>query len=510
MKSRISIFSILAAAAMVSPAVQQPLPLVPRPRSVVSTEGVYAPGVQSVENLSVARLSDPSIPPEGYRLSVTSNGVKVASSDDAGAFYARETLKQLAIVSGKGRDRTVSFPCCEIEDSPQYAWRGLLLDEGRHFFGKDAVRRLLDQMAQHKLNVFHWHLTEDQGWRIDVPGYPELVKYGSVRPESPAYDARIDWDVPADRRTMKMDASRYGPFYYTESDLRAIVRYAAERHIKVVPEIELPGHALASIAAYPELTCFPERMAARVPRCIWGVEKNMYCAGNDKAIEFLCNVLDFVCDVFPSETVHIGGDECPRDTWKACAKCQARIKAEGLRDEDELQAWFTERIAAHLAKRGRRIACWNGVLGCGRPLPGAVDMYGFEPRRAPLYGNADNPVVQCNQFHFYLDYGQGLADDPFPYIGNRVPLRSVHGYDIAANLPADQRSRLIGGQVCCWSEFTWNLWDLDWKTWPRACAAAEVFWTGSERGDYGDFLSRMRAHRRRLVAAGVNCAPLGE
>ena len=218
------------------------------------------------------------------------------SSDAAGEFYARETLKQLAVVAGRGRNRAVSFPCCEIDDAPRYAWRGLLLDEGRHFFGKDAVRRLLDQMARHKLNVFHWHLTEDQGWRIDVPGYPELVKYGSVRPESPAYGAHIDWDVPADRRKMKMDSCRYGPFYYTESDLREIVRYAQERHITIVPEIELPGHALASIAAYPELTCFPERMTARVPRCSWGVEKNMYCAGNDKAIDFLCAVLDFVCD----------------------------------------------------------------------------------------------------------------------------------------------------------------------------------------------------------------------
>ena len=510
MKIRICLLAIHAAASLASYAAQPPLPLVPRPRSVVRTEGVYAPGVSSVDGLAVERLSDPSIPSEGYRLSVTSNGVRVASSGEAGEFYARETLKQLAVVSGTGRSRSVCVPCCEIEDAPKYAWRGLLLDEGRHFFGKDAVRRLLDQMAQHKLNVFHWHLTEDQGWRIDVPGYPELVKYGSVRPESPTYDARIDWNVPADRRTMKMDASRYGPFYYTESDLREIVRYAAGRHINVVPEIELPGHSFASIAAYPELTCFPERAASRVPRCIWGVEKNMYCAGNDKTIEFLCRVLDFMCDVFPSETIHVGGDECPRDTWKECAKCQARIKAEGLRDENELQAWFTERIAAHLAKRGRRIACWNGVLGCGRPLPGAVDMYGFEPSRAPLYGDAGNPVVQCNQFHYYLDYGQGLADDPFPYIGNRVPLRTVYGYDPASNLPADQRSRLIGGQVCCWSEFTWNLWDLDWKTWPRACAAAEVFWAGAEHGDYADFLSRMRVHRRRLVAEGVNCAPLGE
>ena len=510
MKIRICLLAIHAAASLASYAAQPPLPLVPRPRSVVRTEGVYAPGVSSVDGLAVERLSDPSIPPEGYRLSVTSNGVRVASSGEAGEFYARETLKQLAVVSGTGRSRSVCVPCCEIEDAPKYAWRGLLLDEGRHFFGKDAVRRLLDQMAQHKLNVFHWHLTEDQGWRIDVPGYPELVKYGSVRPESPTYDARIDWNVPADRRTMKMDASRYGPFYYTESDLREIVEYAAGRHINVVPEIELPGHSFASIAAYPELTCFPERAASRVPRCIWGVEKNMYCAGNDKTIEFLCRVLDFVCDVFPSETIHVGGDECPRDTWKECAKCQARIKAEGLRDENELQAWFTERIAAHLAKRGRRIACWNGVLGCGRPLPGAVDMYGFEPSRAPLYGDAGNPVVQCNQFHYYLDYGQGLADDPFPYIGNRVPLRTVYGYDPAANLPEDQRSRLIGGQVCCWSEFTWNLWDLDWKTWPRTCAAAEVFWAGAEHGDYADFLSRMRVHRRRLVAEGVNCAPLGE
>ena len=500
-------FIVIAAGAF-SAEGKTPLPLVPRPRSVVCTGGMYDSGVSLSEVLSVKSTVDAGIPPEGYRLSVDSNGVRIASSSSSGDFYARETLKQLAVVDG--RNKTVSFPCCEIEDSPKYSWRGLLLDEGRHFFGKDAVKRLLDQMAQHKFNVFHWHLTEDQGWRIDVPGYPELVKYGAVRPESPTYGARIDWDVPRERRTMKTDGIKYGPFYYTESELREIVRYAAERHIKIVPEIELPGHSLASIAAYPELTCFPERISARVPRCIWGVEKNMYCAGSDEAIRFLCRVLDFVCDVFPSETIHIGGDECPRDNWKACAKCQARIRSEGLRDENELQGWFTARIAEHLSKRGRRIACWNSVLGYGIALNGAVGMYAYEPSRAPLHGTDRNPVVQCNQFHYYLDYGQGLTDDPFPYIGNRVTLRDVYEYDPAANIPVPQRNRLIGGQVCCWSEFTWNLWDLDWKTWPRACAASEGFWTGAEHRDYSDFLARMRLHRRRLTSAGVNCAPLGE
>ena len=482
--------------------------LVPYPKKAEMRDGAYRSHRKAVDRESVSRVADASVPPEGYRLSVTPRGISVACSDDAGFFYALETLKQLAEADVR---RELTFPCCEIEDAPAYSWRGVLLDEGRHFFGKGAVKRLIDQMAMHKLNVLQWHFTEDPGWRIDVPGYPELIKYGAVRPQSPAYGAKIDWDQKPDKRKMAMDGERYGPFYYTESDLREVVAYAAVRHVEIVPEIELPGHSKASLAAYPELACFPENCTNRLPRMVWGVEKDIYCAGNDKVFKFLFDVLDYVCSVFPSKRIHIGGDECPRDRWKACPKCQKRIHDEKLRDEDELQAWFTRRVAEYLAKKGRTLACWNGVLNCGFVAEDAVAALWRDLEKEPVCAGR-NPLVNSHQRYCYLDYGQGLSQDPFTYIGNTVTLEKAYSFDPATSggIPESERPRVIGGQICCWSEFTWNVFDLDWKTWPRGCALAESFWTGADGRVFGDFLHRMETHRRRLIKAGVNCAPLGD
>ena len=482
--------------------------IVPYPRKVAMLGGAFPLKSKSVDAAKIRRVRDAAVPAEGYRLRVAPDGISVASSDDAGAFYAVETLKQLAEADKWG---FLSVPCCEIEDSPAYRWRGVLLDEGRHFFGKGAVKRLIDQMAMHKLNVLQWHFTEDPGWRIEVPGYPELVKYGAVRPESPAYGAKIDWDQPREKRTMKMDGERYGPFYYTEADLREVVAYAAERHVEIVPEIELPGHSKAALAAYPRLACFPENCTNRLPRTVWGIEKDVYCAGNDEVLAFLRDVLDYVCSVFPSKVVHIGGDECPRDRWKACPRCQKRIRDENLKDESELQAWLTRKMAEHLAKKGRRLACWNGVLNCGFVSADATGMLWRPQEKEPMCSGG-NPIVNSSQFYCYLDYGQGLSLDPFLYIGNTITLEKAYSFDPATSggIPESERGRIVGGQMCCWSEFTWNVFDLDWKTWPRGCALAESFWTGADGREFGDFLRRMKEHRRRLVASGVNCAPLGD
>lgn len=451
---------------------------------------------------------DAAIAAEGYVLDVNPSGtVMITCSDDAGAFYARQTLKQITDWRG--------YACAKIRDQPAYRWRGMLIDECRHFFGKDVLKKTLDVMAQYKLNVLHWHLTEDQGWRLDIPGYPELVKYGAVRPASPKFGARMHWDADGNYM-METDGQTYGPYYYTEADVKEILAYAAERHIKVVPEIELPGHVFAALAAYPEYACKPENLAKRAPRSIWGIEKDVLCLGNDKAIKFMEDVIDYVCRLFPSDVVHIGGDECPQVRWKECPKCQKRIKDEGLGDEKGLQPWITRHFVKFLAARGKRALGWDEYLlgeGIPKSAMGMSWRLGKQGVGHDWLSPADlaakgHDVVMTPTNYCYLDYAQGLEDDPFQYIGGRVTLAKCHSMDLCEGVPENLRSHIVGGQGNNWSEYTWNKFDLEWKMWPRGCALAEAFWSGNGKPSFDDFLRRMKVHRTRLIRQGVNCAPL--
>ena len=479
--------------------------IVPQPTELIEKEGFC-------EKPEVVYTTDASIPAEGYALSVTPDGIKVASADKSGAFYAGETLKQLAIKEGKDK---VKYPCVEIKDAPRYPWRGLHFDDCRHFFGKEEVLKTLDLMAQHKMNRFHWHLTEDQGWRLDIPGYPELVKYGAVRSSSPKHMvwAHCDWK-DADLAAAS-NGQVYGPFYYTEADIKEVLAYAAERHIQVVPEIELPGHFQAVLAAYPEFACFPD-LSNRDPLCVWGISKNVMCVGNDKAIKFLEDVLDYVCKLFPGDVIHIGGDECPQIKWKTCPKCQARIKKEGLGDEHGLQPWITKHFVKFLEARGKRALGWDEYL-LGDVPTSAMGMNWREHSGEAAGHDLINGVAAAIKGHdivmtpcsyCYLDYGQGLQDDPFQYIGGNVPLKRCYSFDPCAGVPEEAKKHIVGGQGNNWSEYTWNEFDLEWKIWPRACALAEVFWTGEKRPGFDDFLRRMETHRVRLLRQHVNCAPL--
>ena len=475
------------------------LALVPQPQKVVEKGG-------TTDKVAVTKVADATIAPEGYRLKVTADGVTVWSSDAAGAFYAQETLRQLKGPKGE-------LPLVEIEDAPRYRWRGVHFDDCRHFFGKETLKKTLDVMAQHKLNILHWHLTEDQGWRLDIPGHPELVKYGAVRPQSVRHGC-FAWTGDKEDAD-KLNGTPYGPFYYTEKDVKEILAYAAERHIKVIPEIELPGHAQALLAAHPEFACKPENVAARAPRIVWGISKDVLCLGNDDAIRLYEEILDYVCKVFPSDVVHIGGDECPQDRWKTCPKCQARIKKEGLKDEHGLQPWVTRHFIDFLAKRGKRTVGWDEYL-LGDVPPNAIGMRwrvegggaGHECKTAREWIEKGHDMVMTPYTHCYLDYAQGLKDDPFQYIGGGLPLKQVYSLDPCEGVPENLRAHVLGGQGNNWSEYTWNECDLAWKMWPRMCALAEVFWTGETRPGYDDFKSRMNTHRGRLIAQNVNCAPV--
>ena len=277
----------------------------------------------------------------------------------------------------------------------------------------------------------------------------------------------------------------------------------------------MPGHFAAVLAAYPEFACNPGNFADRSPRCIWGVERDVLCAGNDKALKFLEDVLDYVARVFPGEFVHIGGDECPVDRWRECAKCQSRIKSEGLADVHGLQPWITRRVERQLRARGKRIVGWDEYLVGDVPKDAVcMSWHTRKPRNDHDFITAaeavrrGHDVVMASHDWTYFYYRQGIPDDPFLYGGGEVTLERVYNFDPAANIPEEFRKHVLGGQCCNWSEYTWNEYDLGWKMWPRTSALAEVMWLGSEKPGYGDFLNRMNAHRGRIVKRGVLCAPL--
>ncbi|HEY2880969.1 MAG TPA: beta-N-acetylhexosaminidase, partial [Pirellulales bacterium] len=345
-------------------------------------EGANAAGAVQIEVNSALEL-----PTEGYRLDVEPTGVRIFAAAPAGAFYGAQTLRQLLPPSievkkgDAGQASALAIPCLHIEDQPRFRWRGLMLDVGRHFFTVDEVKRFLNLMALFKFNTFHWHLTEDQGWRIEIQKYPKLTEAAAWRDDG--------------------HGGKYGGFY-TREQIRDVVAYAASLHISVVPEIEMPGHCQAVLAAYPELSCTggPFTVGTR-----WGVYKDVYCAGKEQTFEFLESVLSEAFDLFPGETIHIGGDECPKDRWKLCPDCQARIKAEGLKDEKELQSYFIRRIGAFVVSKGKRIIGWDEILEGGL-APNAAVMSWHGVSGAVAAADADHDVVLSPTSHCYFDYPQ--------------------------------------------------------------------------------------------------------
>ena len=459
------------------------LALVPMPQKVVEAPqgGAFTVKNKAALDAAVSCDTDPSIPAEGYRHVVSPDGVRVWSADAAGRFYALQTLRQLSRRTPAG----LEVPAVEIEDAPRFRWRGVHWDDCRHFLGKEALMKCLDAMAFHKLNVLHWHLTEDQGWRIEIKKYPDLVKKGAVRPGSPKPACLHSPDVQG----WENNNIPYGPFFYSQNDIREIVEYAARLNITIVPEIELPGHALAAISAYPELGCTQRQFA---PWWHWGVSEHIFCGGSDKVIKFLEDVLDEVCELFPGEYVHIGGDEAPKKAWKACARCQARIKALGLAGEEGLQGWMTRHFTEYLAKKGRRAIGWDEVLD-GDPGRDTVIMSWRGPQggiKAAARGNdaVMTPVDPC-----YLDNPQGLAEDPYEYIdyGFAATLERVYGFDPLAGIPADEQHHILGAQGNNWTEYTFSPAEYEWKLWPRMSAMAECLWTQPENKSWESFKRRI-------------------
>jgi hexosaminidase len=436
---------------------------------------------------------------EGYELTVSPNRVVIKAPGPAGVFYGVQTLRQLLPkeIERKAQVAGVpwTLPCLKIIDQPRFPWRGFLLDEGRHFQGKAFVLRFIDQMALHKMNVLHWHLTEDQGWRIEIRKYPRLTQIGSRRDQTPFCH---------DRNTG--DGKPYGPYYYTQDDVREIVAYAADRHVTIVPEIEMPGHAQAAIAAYPELGNLSERLPVRWK---WGVNRNVYNV-EEQTFRFLEDVLTEVMDLFPSRFIHIGGDECPKAQWKESESAQKLMEEEGLKDEHELQSYFIRRIERFLNSRGRRLIGWDEILEGGL-APNATVMSWRGVKGGIAAARSGHDVVMSPTSHCYLDYCQSrdTANEP-PAIGGFLPLKRVYSYEpIPAELPAGQHKHVLGVQGNLWTEYISKPRHVEYMAWPRGCAIAEIGWSPAGK-DYLDFHGRLQVHLERFDVMDVSYRRLDE
>lgn len=442
---------------------------------------------------------EPGLPDAAYYLHVGSSGVHVVGGSAAGLFHGTQTLLQL-LPPDIFRHAEVhgvewAIPGVEISDSPRFAWRGLLLDTSRHFFGREVVLRLIDVLALHRMNVLHLHLTDDQGWRIEIQRYPRLTEVGSLRRRS----ALGRHSELADGEEMSYDESPHGGFY-SQADLREIVAYAASRFITVIPEIDLPGHSQAAIAAYPELGNTDEPLEVWTR---WGVNPHVLNV-EDSTINFYKNVLDEVLDIFPSTFIHIGGDECPKQEWRASERAQAKRRALGLASEDELQSWVIRQMADYLSDRGRRLVGWDEILEGGLPS-GATVMSWRGEAGAIVAAEAGHDVVLTPESHTYL-YRHQSEDRTVEPAGAppTLDLATVYAYDpMPAGLSAKARQRVLGTQCQMWTEFVSTPRQMEQKLFPRLCAFAESAWC-SERDTYEGFVARLHGHTQRLRALDLD------
>lgn len=433
-------------------------------------------------------VTDESLPAEGYELNVDGEGIEVRASQFPGFLYALQSLEQLLPAAVYGTepapDAAWEVPCVKIADAPRFAYRGMHLDVARHFFSVDEVKRYIDVMAIHKLNTLHWHLTDDQGWRIEIKRYPELTAVGSIRK---ATVVRKEWGT--------YDGTPYGGFY-TQDEIRDVVKYAADRGVTVIPEIDLPGHMLAALTAYPELGCTggPYEVWGR-----WGVADDVLCPGREKTFEFLEGVLTEVMELFPSEYIHIGGDECPKVRWEKCPRCQAKIRQLGLKDDGEhaaehyLQSYVTDRIGKFLAQHGRRIIGWDEILE-GRAPSDAVVMSWRGSEGGIAAAKLGHDVIMTPNSHFYFDYYQSLDTDAEPFgIGGYIPMEQVYSYDPAfPELTPEQQKHILGVQANLWTEYVLSDEHLEYMLLPRLAALSEVQWCLPETKDWNRFIGSFR------------------
>jgi hexosaminidase len=411
---------------------------------------------------------------ESYRISIAPNTVRISSASENGLFRASRTFLQLVMLS---RMRTASarieLPCAEISDHPAFAWRGLNLDCVRHFISKEYIKRTIDVMALYRMNVLHLHLTDDQGWRLEIKKYPKLTEIGAWR---------------------ESGGKKYGG-YYTQDDMKEIIAYAARRRILIVPEIEMPGHAQAAIASYPNLSCTGKPIGVSTR---WGIHKDVFCAGKEETFSFLHDVLDEVIELFPSPYIHVGGDECLTLQWKRCPHCRKRMRDEGIADEKALQGYFIGRIASYVTSKGKTIIGWDEIIEGGLPEDAIVQSWrGFGGAEFAASSGRDTIVSPTS--HCYFDYGLTYTN-----------LEKVYSFSpIPRMLPLGDESHILGSEACMWTEFVPEE-TIDHMLYPRLLALSEALWTHPHTKDFNEFIARLRAHYLLCESLGITVGPESE
>lgn len=429
---------------------------------------------------------------EAYQLKVNQDNVTITGTSEAGTFYGIQTLRKSLPITNKG---DISLPAAEINDYPRFSYRGVHLDVSRHFFPADSVKRFIDMMALHNINRLHWHLTDDQGWRIEIKKRPELTTIGSKRSET-----------VIGHNSGEYDGIPYSGFY-TQDEAREIVKYAQERHITVIPEIDLPGHMQAALAAYPELGCTGGPYEVWK---MWGVSEDVLCAGNDKTLTFIEDVLNEIVDIFPSEYIHVGGDECPKVRWEKCPKCQARIKAEGIKGdkkhsaEEYLQSYVISRMEKFVESKGRHIIGWDEILEGGL-APNATVMSWRGMDGGIEAAKQKHNVVMTPNTYVYLDYYQSADTDLEPEaIGGYLPLEKVYSFEPTAGISPEDQKYVIGAQANLWTEYIPTFSQVEYMIMPRIDAVADIQWSDPSKKDYQTFLPRVARMTQLYDRLGYN------
>ena len=526
MKKILTLIAALFAVAVVSAKSVQTV-IVPRPMEATSAKGSYTISAKSVIAATEAELVRPaelfaeyvakdlgatlaveqkekgaivlsldkSLASEEYTLNISSKGVKIVGGTPAAVFYGLQSLRQL-ISAGEVVKKGIELEGVSIKDKPLLGHRGAMLDVCRYFFTVAEVKRFIDIMAIHKLNRFHWHLTEDQGWRVEIKKYPNLVKIGSRRKET----------IIGHRRISKVyDGTPHGG-YYTQEEIKDIVKYAAERYIEVIPEIDMPGHMVAALASYPHLGCRNEKFEVRTN---WGISKDVLCPGKETTFEFVEGVLEEIVKLFPSQYIHYGGDETPRDRWKECPHCQKRIKEEGLKDENELQSYFMHRVEKFLAKHNRKVIGWDEIIYGGINKSATIMLWNDRNRAKAI--SLGNDVILTPKYYCYMDYYQTkrpLSNKEGLMINESrlLTLRKAYSLNPYEGLQPSEYGRIKGVQANLWTEYVPNFQEVQTNLLPRLAAIAEVGWTSGER-NFDEFGVRMHHLRKLYDKNGISYAP---
>lgn len=441
------------------------LNIIPKPNNVV-----FYGGEIDASEIAVDYLTDESMDEEAYVIDIKKNKITITSKGEKGKYYAGITLKKLR----KGNN----LPLLKIEDKPAYPYRGFMIDSARHMQTIDEIKRYIAAAAEFKFNIFHWHLCDDQGWRIECETYPELMEKGAYR-DCHGFGSE--------------NATVYGG-YYTKDEIRDVIAFCKERFIEVVPEIDMPGHTTAMISTYPWLSCHGEQIPVETRG---GIFKDILCAGKDEVYEFCYKLLDEITELFPCEYIHIGGDEAPKARWCNCEKCQAKIKAEGLKNEEELQGYFTNKMMDFLEAKGKKVLCWNESLNSGIVRNSAIICDWMDKKyKCDEYANAGGKIIAEDFYHYYLDYPYGMT-----------PLKKTYGFSpILKKLNDEGKKNVLGVETPIWTEYVEDFDKMSYMCFPRMIACAETGWTREENKDYPSFRRRVGTYREMLELLGIKMA----